>query len=209
MAAQLKFAKTSGIISFAQTSTKWTLGTMNSSVYLSFLESNVRPSDWQIKLGWNWVNQQNNDPKHSRTSTTEGLKMKRINDPVGWVQNSTWSKCCGWILTKMCVHKFLQTSMNQCSVVKKWTKIPPQWRERVKQSLRCLATPCSFEQYEHSLNHLRQGQKKKHKPLWMSIKLQSIFFCDVVYMESQNSDWIILMRYRDVRPPNQWDWRGW
>ena len=35
----------------------WDLGTlqstMNSSVYQSILESNVRPSVWQLKLGWN------------------------------------------------------------------------------------------------------------------------------------------------------------
>ncbi len=48
--------------------------TVNYSVYQSILESNLRPFIWQLKLGQNWVIQQDNDPKHTSKSTAEQLK---------------------------------------------------------------------------------------------------------------------------------------
>ena len=53
----------------------------------SILESNVRPSVWQPKLGWNWVIQQDDDPKHSSRSTTEWRKRLRIK-VLQWVSRS-------------------------------------------------------------------------------------------------------------------------
>lgn len=44
---------------------------MNSSAYQSILESTARPSVWQLKLGWNWVMQEGNDPHHTNRSAAE------------------------------------------------------------------------------------------------------------------------------------------
>ncbi|XP_016350301.1 uncharacterized protein LOC107695035 [Sinocyclocheilus anshuiensis] len=52
--------------------------TMNSSVSQSILESCVRPSVRQLKLGQYWVMQPDNDTKHTSKSTTQRLKKKRI-----------------------------------------------------------------------------------------------------------------------------------
>lgn len=49
--------------------------TVNASVYWSILESNLRPSVWQLKLGPNSVMQQDNDPQHS--SKNQGAAMAR------------------------------------------------------------------------------------------------------------------------------------
>ena len=43
--------------------------TMNSTVYQSILESTVRSSVQQLKIGQNWVMQQDNDPKYTSKST--------------------------------------------------------------------------------------------------------------------------------------------
>lgn len=45
--------------------------TMNSSVHLSILESNMRLSVGQLKLGWNWVILQDNNPMHNSKSAAE------------------------------------------------------------------------------------------------------------------------------------------
>lgn len=100
------------------------------SVYQSILESSVRPAIWQ--LGPNWVIQQENDPKHNSKSTTEWLKQERwCDDPVK-VQSSTWLKCCGRTLSKLCT-----TSMNWSDDVKKTEpKFLQKWRERLIRSYR-------------------------------------------------------------------------
>lgn len=62
--------------------------TTNFSVYQSILEPNVKPSVWQLKLGRNWVQQQDYDPKK------KGRKESRCcNGPVK-VQ-TLLLKCCG------------------------------------------------------------------------------------------------------------------
>ncbi len=50
--------------------------TMNSSVYQSILESNVRTSVQQLKLSQYRVMQQDNDPKHIGKSMTERLERE-------------------------------------------------------------------------------------------------------------------------------------
>jgi hypothetical protein len=42
---------------------------MNSQVYQDILQENVRLSVCQLKLNRNWVMQQDNDPKHSKSTT--------------------------------------------------------------------------------------------------------------------------------------------
>ncbi len=49
-------------------------GTMNSALYQKILKDNVRPSVYDLKLKRTWVMQQDNDPKHTRKSTSEWLK---------------------------------------------------------------------------------------------------------------------------------------
>uniref|UniRef100_A0A8C9ZUJ5 Transposase n=1 Tax=Sander lucioperca TaxID=283035 RepID=A0A8C9ZUJ5_SANLU len=48
-------------------------GKMNFQVYQTILQDNVRMSVRQLKLCRRWVMQQDNDPKHRSTSTTEWL----------------------------------------------------------------------------------------------------------------------------------------
>lgn len=54
--------------------------TMRCSVYPSILESNLRPSVQQLKLGPNRVIKQDNDPKHSRESTADWLWLSQSPD---------------------------------------------------------------------------------------------------------------------------------
>jgi len=53
-------------------------------IYQSILKSNVRPSVRPVKLGWKWLMQQDNDPKHTSKFTTRSC----YNGPVK-VQTST------------------------------------------------------------------------------------------------------------------------
>ena len=48
--------------------------TMSSSLVLGILKSNARPFVWLLKLGWNWVMQQNNDPEYN-TVEKERIKV--------------------------------------------------------------------------------------------------------------------------------------
>lgn len=54
-------------------------GKMNSQVYQTILQDNVRMSVRQLKLCRSWVMQQDNDPKHRSKSTTEWLQKNKIH----------------------------------------------------------------------------------------------------------------------------------
>lgn len=88
--------------------------TMNNSVHLSILESNMRLSVGQLKLGWNWVMQQHSDPNHGSKSS--------CNDPVT-VQTSILLKCCGGTFKELCMNE--------------WANIPPQRCERFCHFFKC------------------------------------------------------------------------
>lgn len=79
---------------------------MNSSAYQSIVESNVRPSVWQLTLGLNLVIDQDNDPKHNIESTTEWL--------LQW-----FSQISDLISIVMLQAKYPQTSMNWTTAAKK------------------------------------------------------------------------------------------
>ncbi len=51
-------------------------GTMNSALRLKTLKENVGPSVCDLKH--TWVMQQDNDTKHTRTSTSEWIKTKKM-----------------------------------------------------------------------------------------------------------------------------------
>ncbi len=53
-------------------------GTMNSALYQKILKENVRLSVCDLKLKRTWVKQQDNDPKHTRKSTSRWLKKNKI-----------------------------------------------------------------------------------------------------------------------------------
>ena len=57
-------------------------GKMNSQVYQTILQDNVRMSVRQLKLCRGWVMQQDHDPKHRSKSTMEWLQKKQ-NPPFG------------------------------------------------------------------------------------------------------------------------------
>jgi len=81
--------------------------TMNSSVYQSILESNVRPSVWQLKLGWNWVINRTMIPNTATHLQQKVWKRKEsvcCNGPVK-VQTSIWLKCCGGTLRELCINQ--------------------------------------------------------------------------------------------------------
>lgn len=72
---------------------------MNSSVYQRILESNMRTSVWQLKLGTDWDMQHDNNLKHvSSRFTTEWLNDWRCCSDPAEVQTSTWLKCFDGIL---------------------------------------------------------------------------------------------------------------
>lgn len=71
---------------------------------------NMRPSVPQ-KLGGNWVMQQDNDPKHSSTSTTEWLKKKRIK-VLHWHSESPDLNLIWNAVWELCMMERLQTLMN-------------------------------------------------------------------------------------------------
>jgi hypothetical protein len=43
-------------------------GTMNSALYQRILQENVRPAVCELKLKCSWVMQQDNDPKHTKST---------------------------------------------------------------------------------------------------------------------------------------------
>jgi len=97
----------------------------------SIPESNIWPPVWQLKRGWNWVMQYNNEPKHSSKSKTECLKRKDskwCNGPVK-VQTLTWLKCCGGTLRELCINK-----PQRCKEER--AKIPKQLCEKLITSYR-------------------------------------------------------------------------
>ena len=51
---------------------------MNSALYQKILKENVWPSVCDLKLKRTLIMQQDNDPKHSRESTSEWLKKNKI-----------------------------------------------------------------------------------------------------------------------------------
>lgn len=91
---------------------------MSSSVSKSILESNVGTSVRQLKLGQEWVMQQDNDPKHTSKSTTERLEKEK-NQGVAAVQLKSRprpdSKTVARAVQKS---KFPQTSINLSNAVK-------------------------------------------------------------------------------------------
>ena len=95
---------------------------MNFSVFHSILES-VWRCVWQLKLGWNCVMQQDNDPKHSSKSTTERPKKKRIK-VLQWSSQSldiNLAEIMWWNLNRA-VHKQTKTSVNWSSNVRNWSR---------------------------------------------------------------------------------------
>lgn len=75
--------------------------------------------NWQLKLLWNWVMQQDNGPKHSGKSTKERLKREIV-------QTSNWLRCC-----ELTVHEKMSASFIELKhyCKEEWPKIHPQWRQ--------------------------------------------------------------------------------
>ena len=53
-------------------------GIMNSAVYQQILADNLQPSVHTLRLGRNWIMQQDNDPKHTSKSTQAWMRSHRV-----------------------------------------------------------------------------------------------------------------------------------
>lgn len=87
------------------------------AIGLCILESNTTPCVWQLKLGWNSVAQQDNDPKHSCKSTTEAEKEKNEGSAKS---RPYWLKCCGGSCVKMNAHESQWTKAMLKRVGQNW-----------------------------------------------------------------------------------------
>lgn len=90
--------------------------TVNFPVYQNIIESHLRPSVWQLRLGPNWVMQQDNGHKHTSKSTTEWLKNKRIN-VLQWPKPRPQPDS--------------NTVMNKSNAVKEWRPNDWKWHKRI------------------------------------------------------------------------------
>ena len=128
----------------------------NSSVYQSILESNVRPSDRQLKLGWNWVINRTMIPNTAADLQENVWKRKEsrcCNDPVK-VQLSTWLKYRGGTIRDLCIDKCPQTSVNWSKVVKKsGQKKSPEQRETDNVQKTSNSRLCCKRWFWKLLNH--------------------------------------------------------
>ena len=112
--------------------------TINSSVFHSILQSNVRPS---VRQSLATIGSCNRAiiPKTPANLQQNGQKRKEsgcCSGPVR-VQTSTSLKCCGGTRRDTCINKSLQTSVNWSNCCEEeGAKIPPQWCERLTKSYR-------------------------------------------------------------------------
>lgn len=73
--------------------------TMNSSVYQSIIESNMRLSVWQFDLVWNWM-----ITGQWSQAFLQQNGWKRISATMFQSKTSTWLKCCGKTLGELCIN---------------------------------------------------------------------------------------------------------
>ncbi|KAF7650410.1 hypothetical protein LDENG_00126420 [Lucifuga dentata] len=99
---------------------------MNSALYQKILKENVRPSVRDLKLKRTWVMQQDNDPKHTRKSTSE-CQSPDLN-PIEML----------WHDLKQAVHARKPSNVAELKQFCKeeWAKITPQRCERLIASYR-------------------------------------------------------------------------
>ncbi len=114
--------------------------TMNSSVYQSILESNVRTSVQQLKLSQYWVMQQDNDPKHTK-STIERLERKESR---GCNSKSKSRAHPDWNAVTRAVRKQMPTNINKLHQCCKEEAIPPERCKRLIKSYRKWLLPSNF-----------------------------------------------------------------
>ncbi|KAK3545498.1 hypothetical protein QTP70_007744 [Hemibagrus guttatus] len=102
---------------------------MNSAVYQKILKENVRPSVYDLKLKRTWVLQQDNDPKHTRKSTSEWLKKNKMKT-LEWPSQSPDLNPIEmlWHDLKKVVQARKPSSVAELQQFCKdeWAKIPPQ-----------------------------------------------------------------------------------
>ncbi|KAK3574095.1 hypothetical protein QTP86_002852 [Hemibagrus guttatus] len=104
-------------------------GTMNSAIYQKILKENVRTSVCDLKLKRTWVLQQDNDPKHTRKSTSECLKKNKMKN-LEWPSQSSdlnpiemlWHDLKKVVLAR----KPSNVAELQQFCKDEWAKIPPQ-----------------------------------------------------------------------------------
>uniref|UniRef100_A0A8C8IU44 Transmembrane protein 242 n=1 Tax=Oncorhynchus tshawytscha TaxID=74940 RepID=A0A8C8IU44_ONCTS len=126
-------------------------GKMDGAKYRTILEENLMESAKDLRLGWRFVFQQDNDPKHKAKSTMEWFKNKHIQGTMattavpetgaflalralGWGSLYTW---CGVDLLSIAVWKAMvsivyirQTMQSVSPAIKKNQKDQPtqeQW----------------------------------------------------------------------------------
>ena len=97
---------------------------MDFSEYQSILVSNMRPSAWQLKLGWNWITQQKWSQAHLHLQQ-HGWKKKRIKVLQWSTQMLRWDLVGAADLNEQKLHW-----------KEEWDKIVPQWCERLITSNR-------------------------------------------------------------------------
>ncbi|KAK3569666.1 hypothetical protein QTP86_002637 [Hemibagrus guttatus] len=114
-------------------------GTMNSAVYQKILKENVRPSVCDLNLKQTWVLQQDNDPKHTRKSTSEWLKKNKMKT-LEWPSQSPDLNPIEmlWHDLKKVVHARKPSNVAELQQFCKdeWAKIPPQRCNRLIASYR-------------------------------------------------------------------------
>ena len=72
---------------------------MDGAKYRGILEGNLFQSSRDLRLGWRFTFQQDNDPKHTAKATLEWFKGKHLNVWNGLVkaQTSIQLRICGMI----------------------------------------------------------------------------------------------------------------
>ena len=117
-------------------------GKMNSQLYQTILQANVRMSVRQPKLYRRWVMQQDNYPKHRSKSTTECLQNNKIR-LLQWPSQSPDLNPIEmlWIDLQRAIYVRRPKNMKELKQFcqEEWAKIPPQWCAGLLHSYRkCL-----------------------------------------------------------------------
>ena len=111
---------------------------MNSALYQTILQENVRPSIRELKLKRSWVIQQDTDPKHTSKSASEWLNKKF--KVLEWPSQSPDLNPIEmlWQDLKQAVHARKPKNVTELKqfCMEEWAKIPPRCCERLINNYR-------------------------------------------------------------------------